>query len=152
MGMTTPEDVLEQQPAAIAERAESVGSERLDRGNLDILVTAIIGGAEVSIGGLAAMTVVGAVLKDVPGSELSLALVLAGLAFPIGFLLVIVGRSELFTENFLIPVVAVFKTKRGIGSLVTLWTLAWIGNMIGCAGTAVLLLMPDAVRTVINQG
>ena len=152
MGMTTPEDVLEQQPAAIAERAESVGSERLDRGNLDILVTAIIGGAEVSIGGLAAMTVVGAVLKDVPGSELSLALVLAGLVFPIGFLFVIVGRSELFTENFLIPVVAVFKTQRGIGSLVTLWTLAWIGNLIGCAGTAVLLLMPDAVSTVIHQG
>jgi len=34
--MTTPEDVLEQQPVTIAERAETVGSERLDRGNLGI--------------------------------------------------------------------------------------------------------------------
>ena len=34
---------------------------------------AVIGGAEVSLGGLAAMTVVGAVLKSVPGSDFRLA-------------------------------------------------------------------------------
>jgi formate-nitrite transporter family protein len=51
------------------------------------------------------------------------ALALAGLVFPIGFLFVIIGRSELFTENFLIPVVAVFKTEHTLGSLLSLWVL-----------------------------
>ena len=152
MGMTPPGDVLEQQPQDIAERAEDVGSERLDRTNAEILVTAIIGGGEVSLGGLAAMTVVGAVLKTVPGSDLYTGLALAGFVFPIGFLFVIIGRSELFTENFLIPVVAVFKTERTVGSLVLLWAVSWIGNMIGCAGTAVLLLMPNAIGDTIQQG
>jgi formate/nitrite transporter FocA (FNT family) len=153
MGNTTPaDDVLEQEPVDIAQRAETVGSERLDRGNSEILVTAIIGGAEVSLGGLASMTVVGAVLKALPSSDLSLALVLAGLVFPIGFLFVIVGRSELFTENFLIPVVAVFKTERSVSSLLSLWSLSWVGNMIGCAGTAALVLAPGAIGDVIHQG
>ena len=39
-----------------------------------------------------------------------------------------------------------------VGSLLTLWSLAWIGNMIGCIGTAVLLLVPDAIGTDIHQG
>src|SRR5579859_5441807 len=150
--MTTSGDVLEQEPQDIENRAEFVGAERLDRTLLEILVTAIIGGGEVSLGGLAAMTVVGAVLKAVPGSELSFALMLAGLVFPIGFLFVIVGRSELFTENFLIPVVAVFKTERTPGSLLSLWSLSWLGNMIGCVGTAVLLLVPNAIGEPIHQG
>src|SRR5947209_578945 len=119
------QDVLQQEPRQIAERAADVGEQRLDRSNLDILVTAFIGGAEVSLGGLAAMTVVGSAMQGVPGLGLYPALALGGLAFPIGFLFVIVGRSELFTENFLIPVVAVFKTERGLGSLVSLWTLSW---------------------------
>src|SRR5918911_2049166 len=127
------QDVLKQEPRQIAQRASDVGEQRLDRGNLDILVTAFIGGAEVSLGGLAAMTVVGSAMQPVPGLGLYPALALGGLAFPIGFLFVIIGRSELFTENFLIPVVSVFKGERRPSSLVALWVLSWFGNVLGCA-------------------
>ena len=72
--------------------------------------------------------------------------------FPIGFIFVIVGRSELFTENFLIPVVAVFKTDRTPGSLIELWTLSSVGNMIGYIGTAALLLVPEALGEPIRRG
>src|SRR5438874_8694716 len=130
MASTMQDDVLAQEPHYIADRAESVGSERLDRSNIEILVTSIIGGGEVSLGGLAAMSVVGAVQAAVPGVDLHAALVLAGVVFPIGFIFVIVGRSELFTENFLIPVVSVFKTERSIGSLVQLWAISWMGNVV----------------------
>lgn len=150
--MAITENVLEQEPPAIEHRAESIGSERLDRSDLGILVTAIVGGGEVSIGALASMTVLGATLDAFPTVGLYTGLALAGLVFPVGFLLVIMGRSELFTENFLIPVVAVFKTERTPGSLVWLWALSWIGNMIGCIGTAVLLLVPESVGTPILHG
>ncbi len=50
---------MKEEPRQIAERASDVGEQRLDRGNLDILITSFIGGAEVSLGGLAAITVVG---------------------------------------------------------------------------------------------
>lgn len=49
-------DVLEQEPQQIADHAAEMGEERLDRSRLDILLTALIGGVEVSLGGIAAMT------------------------------------------------------------------------------------------------
>jgi formate-nitrite transporter family protein len=146
------EDVLEQEPSTIAARASDVGAERLDRSSLEILLTAVIGGGEVSIGALAAVTVVGALLRTFPNLDLSLALAVGGLAFPIGFLFVIVGRSELFTENFLIPVAAVFQRERSVASLMRLWAISWVGNLIGCAGTAALLLVPEAVGEPIHLG
>jgi formate/nitrite transporter FocA (FNT family) len=146
------EDVLEREAVELTERAESVGGQRLDRGMGEVLITSIIGGGEVSLGGLAAMTVVGAVMSVAPGADLYVALAVAGLVFPIGFLFVIVGRSELFTENFLIPVVAVLKTERTPGSLFSLWTLSWLGNMLGCAGTAALLLAPNSIGEPIRHG
>ncbi|MDQ3809810.1 MAG: formate/nitrite transporter family protein [Chloroflexota bacterium] len=146
------DDVIQQEPKDIADRAQAVGTERLDRGNLEILVTAIIGGGEVSLGAVAAMAVVGSLLKSFPALDLYLALAAGGLVFPIGFLFVIVGRSELFTENFLIPVVSVLQGERTPGSLVLLWAISWIGNLIGCAGTAALLLVPDAIGDAIRLG
>jgi formate-nitrite transporter family protein len=142
----------EHEAADIADRAETVGGQRLDRSNLDILVTSIIGGGEISIGSLAAMAVLGATLAAAPGINLYAALALAALVFPIGFIFVIVGRSELFTENFLIPVVAVFKTERTPRSLLELWGISWLGNLLGCAGTAALLLAPDALGGPIKNG
>jgi formate/nitrite transporter FocA (FNT family) len=121
-------------------------------GNFDILITAIIGGGEVSIGALAAMTVVGALVASFPSLDLFVAFALGGLVFPIGFVFVIVGRSELFTENFLIPVVAVFARERTIRSLMELWSVSWVGNMLGCAGMAVLLLVPGAIDPTIHLG
>ncbi len=150
--MTVTEDVLEREPKHIQDRAESVGAERLDRSNVGILLTAIIGGGEISLGALASMTVLGALLDLGTGVGIYQGLALAGLVFPVGFMFVIMGRSELFTENFLIPVVAVFKTERTPQSLVVLWALAWIGNMIGCLGSAVLILVPDAVGQPILHG
>src|SRR5919202_226045 len=148
----TEVDVLDREAHQITARAESVGGQRLDRGTVDILVTSIIGGGEVSLGGLAAMTVVGALMAAVPGMELYPALAVAGLVFPIGFLFVIVGRSELFTENFLIPVVSVFKGERQPASLASLWFLSWLGNVVGCAAMSALLSVPDAIGEPIKAG
>jgi formate/nitrite transporter FocA (FNT family) len=58
----------------------------------------------------------------------------------------------LFTEDFLIPVVAVLNRERSFGSLLLLWFMAWIGNLVGCAGTSVLLLVPEAIGEPIRLG
>lgn len=147
-----PDPILREQPEQIVEKATAVGRERLDRSALDILITGLIGGVEVSLGGLAAMTVVGATLQAAPAAGLYGALSLGALVFPIGFLFVILGRSELFTENFLIPVVAVFSGERTIPSLLELWALSWLGNVAACAGMAVLLSQPHALGDPILAG
>jgi formate/nitrite transporter FocA (FNT family) len=71
----------------------------LDRSNLVILLTGIVGGLEVSLGALAAMLTVGSALTAMPGLPLCSALALGALAFPIGLVFVIFGRSGLFTET-----------------------------------------------------
>lgn len=145
-------DVLDLQPEQFAERATELGKERLERSVVDLLITAGVGGIEVSLGGLAAMAVVGSALSAFPQLGLYGALALGGVVFPIGFLLVIVGRSELFTENFLIPVLAVLRKEGSVRSLATLWGLSWVGNLLGCVVMALLLLVPEAVGIPIHKG
>ncbi len=145
-------DALDREPHEIAARATGVGVQRLDRSNLDILLTSIIGGIEVSLGGLAAMLVMGAALSAVPGLPLYAALALGGIVFPIGFIFVIMGRSELFTENFLIPVLAVLRRERSLRSLVELFLMSWIGNLVGAVIIALILSIPDAIGEPIRIG
>ncbi len=145
-------DALDREPSEIAARASGVGKERLDRTNLDILLTGIIGGIEVALGGLAAMLVLGSALTLNPGLPLYAGLALAGLVFPIGFVFVIMGRSELFTENFLIPVIAVLRRERSLASLFQLFFMSWAGNLIGSVIIALILSVPDAIGTPIRAG
>ena len=146
------DEILDEQADEILDLAVDVGRERLDRTPFDILITAVIGGVEVSLGAIAAAAVLGATLTAAPSIGLFGALTIAGVVFPIGFLFVILGRSELFTENFLIPVVAVLDGTRKSRDLVELWLLSWIGNVIGCALMATLISLPEAVGSTVTHG
>ena len=143
---------LLQQPEEIVEQAVESGEKSLNRSPRDIFITAVIGGVEVSLGGLAAMIVLGASHQAAPSVGLYGGLALAGIVFPIGFLFVILGRSELFTENFLVPVVAAIRGDCGPESLAKLWGLSWVGNMAGCFLMAVLISVPGAVGKPILAG
>jgi formate-nitrite transporter family protein len=145
------DEVLDQPPESVVERATSIGAERLCRTPFDIFITGVIGGVEVSLGGLAAAAVVGAV-APLPHAGLYGGLAVAGLVFPVGFFFVIMGRSELFTENFLIPVVGVLSDRRPLRGLPQLWGISWAGNLLGCAAIAALLSVPDAIGTSIVDG
>lgn len=144
--------VLDQEPVEIGERGAGVGEERLSRSGLDILITAVIGGIEVFFGGMAGAAVIGGLLALKPDLPLYTALSVAGAVFPVGFVFVILGRSELFTENFLIPVVAVLNRRAEPRQLVTTWGLAWLGNMIGCAVLAALASIPHTLGDPIVTG
>jgi formate/nitrite transporter FocA (FNT family) len=59
----------------------------------------------------------------------------AAAAYPLGFIFVIMARSELFTENTLVPVVPLME-RRDLATLrlvVRIWTLLLVGNLIGTA-------------------
>ncbi len=56
---------------------------------------------------------------------------LAALAFTIGFVALTVAGSELFTENFLVPVAAVVAGRSSIRSLLRLWFGTLACNLIG---------------------
>ena len=51
--------------------------------------------------------------------------------YPIGFLAVIIGRAQLFTENTLYPVVLVLTEKKYFVQTLRLWAVVFAGNWIG---------------------
>lgn len=58
---------------------------------------------------------------------------LGSLAYPIGFMFVIMGRSELFTENTLEPVIPLLHKRDAetFNKLLRMWGLLIVGNLIG---------------------
>ncbi|MFT4847725.1 MAG: formate/nitrite transporter FocA (FNT family) [Sediminicola sp.] len=57
--------------------------------------------------------------------------VLISLAYPIGFIFVIIGRSELFTEHTTLAILPVLNKNISIKSLFILWGIILLGNLIG---------------------
>ncbi|OBI79404.1 formate/nitrite transporter family protein [Mycobacterium sp. E740] len=97
------------------------GTQRLHRSWREVLVTGFFGGTEVAVGVLAYLSVLAATHNNL----------LAGVAFSVGFLALLLGRSELFTEGFLVPVTTVAAKRASIGQLVKLWTGTLIANLAG---------------------
>lgn len=58
---------------------------------------------------------------------------LAAAAYPVGFIFVIMGRSELFTENTLEPVIPLLhkRDRKTLRQLVRMWGLLIVGNLVG---------------------
>jgi formate-nitrite transporter family protein len=97
------------------------GTQRLHRSWREVLVTGFFGGTEVAMGVLAYLSVL-----NVTHDPL-----LAGVAFSIGFLALLLGRSELFTEGFLVPVSALAAKRASFGQLLKLWSGTLAANLAG---------------------
>ncbi|HZQ75681.1 MAG TPA: formate/nitrite transporter family protein [Acidimicrobiia bacterium] len=103
------------------ERTVAEGEHRLTRTWPGLLATGMVGGLDVGVGVLGLLLV-----KEATGSEL-----LAALAFGIGFMALTLAQSELFTENFLVPVAAVTARRASAAKLVRLWFGTAVMNLVG---------------------
>jgi formate/nitrite transporter FocA (FNT family) len=102
-------------------RTVAEGEHRLTRTWPGLLATGVVGGLDVGVGVLGLLLV-----KEETGSEL-----LAGLAFGIGFIALTLAQSELFTENFLVPVAAVTAGRASFAKLLRLWFGTAVMNLAG---------------------
>ncbi|HEY5316893.1 MAG TPA: formate/nitrite transporter family protein, partial [Solirubrobacteraceae bacterium] len=66
------------------------------------------------------------------------------LTFGLALVFITIGRSELFTENFLIPVGSVYAGRSSVGSLTRLWVITLAGNLVGLTIMA-LIFAPHGV-------
>jgi len=103
------------------DRVVSQGAQRLHRTWREVLTTGLAGGLEVSVGVLALVAVYAQT-----GSHL-----LAGLAFSVGLIALLLARSELFTEGFLLPVTAVVAGRASWAQLARLWSGTLVANLVG---------------------
>ncbi|WP_298583169.1 formate/nitrite transporter family protein [uncultured Kocuria sp.] len=97
------------------------GAERLTRTWRALVITGLFGGIDVGVGILAYLAV-----KEATGSDL-----LAGAAFGFGLLALQLAHSELFTENFLVPIYAVVSRHSTWLQLGRFWTVTLLTNLLG---------------------
>lgn len=126
------------------DRIVEEGAPRLHRGWAELLSTGALAGIEVSIGVLALLAV-----EQQTGSAL-----LGGLAFSFGFIALLLGHSELFTEGFLVPIAVAAAGEASWWQVLRLW----IGTAMANLGGGWLLTYiamkayPDLHATAITSG
>ena len=106
------------------------GQRRLERTLPALAGTGFAGGADVMFGILAVSVFSGALALAVPQPT---AHVLASLVFGLGFAFITIGRAELFTENFLIPVGSVVARRAPGRNLIRMWVVTLFLNFAGLA-------------------
>jgi formate/nitrite transporter FocA (FNT family) len=126
------------------DRLVDEGTQRLGRSWTGLTATALLGGIDVGAGVLGLL-----VVEHQTGS-----VVLGGLAFSIGFIALTLARSELFTEDFLVPVTAVVARKANVLALLRLWSVTIVGNLVG--GWAItgitMAALPDLRPLAVESG
>jgi formate-nitrite transporter family protein len=134
------------EPEEIYERTREEGARRLERPFLEVVSTALAAGFDI-IAGIVVLTLLESQLEHLLGKHA--AHVAGSVGFGVGFVFLIVGRGELFTENFLVPLAGLEgKERNAWWKIGELWTVSPIFNVIAGGAMAVLL----SVHSVLPFG
>ena len=124
----------------IYEQVSRNARHELDRPAIALAISGLAGGITM---GLTALSV-SIISATLPPSAISSFIAL--LAYPIGFIAVIVGRAQLFTENTLYPVALMFAERRHFLTTLRLWSIVLPCNLAGAFLFAVLAVRTGALR------
>ena len=134
----------ERDPDQIWEEGLEEGERRLRRGPAALAATGFAGGVDIFFS-ILVLAIVSAALHEVLPEHT--AHVLASLTFGIGFAFITIGRAELFTENFLIPVGAVFSGRAPLSTLLRMWAVTMVLNLVGLALFAAIFAVEGVLTT-----
>ncbi len=121
------EDRLPSRAMAIHEHIRRDGEKEMERDAMALLWSAIAAGLSMGAS-LLAKGIFHVQLEGVPGGFL-----LENLGYTFGFIIVIMARQQLFTENTVTAVLPVMQnpTLGNFGLLMRLWSVVLLGNLIG---------------------
>jgi formate/nitrite transporter FocA (FNT family) len=132
--MTAPE---------IFDAAVENAREEVHRSPRTLAFSGLAGGFTLGLTGLAVASI-RALIGDGGWQQL-----VSYLLYPIGFIAVIIGRQQLFTENTLYPVILVLDEHKYVGRTLILWGTVYTSNILGALFFAVLATQSGALRPAI---
>src|SRR5271165_3285353 len=136
----TGEQSIRRTAREIFEKVEDNAHEELRRSPHALAFSGLAGGFSMGLTGLGvAAAMVG--LGNTAARDF-----VAYMLYPVGFIAVIIGRAQLFTENTLYPVALVLSEKRHMGETARLWTVVFVGNVLGAIAFAGLAVGSDALN------
>jgi len=122
-------------PPQMAAKAEDVGVTKAGMSAFRTFSLAILAGAFIGLGAMFSTTVTAGSADAIP---FGLAKLIAGIAFSLGLILVVVAGAELFTGNNLI-VMAWAERRIPIRRVLRNWVLVYAGNLVGALATVLLV-------------
>ncbi len=135
-------------PDEIWEDGLDEGERRLKRSPAALAATGFAGGVDVFFGILALAVAAGAFDAAMPEQTAHVA---APVFFGIGFAFITIGRAELFTENFLIPVGAVFSGRAPLAALLRMWAITLVVNFAGLFLFAAIFAVDDVLEPATRE-
>jgi formate/nitrite transporter FocA (FNT family) len=121
--LTRPKEVPD-----ILEELTKEGEKQHKRSNWSLSLSAFGAGLEISFSVLLMGVMYS--LFDGQVSEASMNLILA-ICYPLGFLFVIIGKSELFTEHTTVAVLPILAKSASFSSLFRIWGIVLLANLAG---------------------
>jgi formate-nitrite transporter family protein len=110
-----------------------------------LAISGLVGGLTMGLTGLS-VSAVKAALGGAPWTDF-----IALLFYPVGFLAVILGRAQLFTENTLYPVALILAERRHVWATVRLWLVVFPSNIAGAFLFALLAARTAALKPAMLQ-
>jgi formate/nitrite transporter FocA (FNT family) len=114
-------------PAEILEAVIHDGRSELRRGVTGLAFSGFGAGLNISFSAIA-LAVVGSLTGGIGLAAIA--------AYPIGFLIVVLGRAELFTENTVTPVAVVLTDRTKLLNMLRLWAVIFVFNILGAIAFA----------------
>jgi formate/nitrite transporter FocA (FNT family) len=124
----------------IYEQVSRNARHELNRAALGLFISGLAGGITMGLTVLSTSIVIAQL------GQSSAARFIAALLYPIGFIAVILGRAQLFTENTLYPVALMLAERRHGWRTLRLWAIVLPSNILGAFFFALLAVRTGALR------
>ena len=140
-------DVVRPDAFVLHEVIRKEGDEELQRHAGALLLSALAAGLTMGFS-LIVPGVLKAHLPQAPWTVL-----VTGMGYATGFLIVVLGRQQLFTENTLTPILPLLhdRTLKTLGRVGRLWAIVLVGNIIATALIAAVLAHTDAFEPDVRK-
>ncbi len=134
----------------IFEQVANNARQELGRSTTSLAISGLAGGIFMGLSALG--TAIALAMLTTPGSEPSgIIQFIAKMFYPVGFIVVILGRSQLFTENTLYPIALVLAEKKHFWKTLRLWAVVLPANVLGALGFAALASLTHALSPEITH-
>ncbi|MGO9561388.1 MAG: formate/nitrite transporter family protein [Candidatus Korobacteraceae bacterium] len=123
---------------------EKNARDELRRSTHALAFSGFAGGLSMGLTGIAVAAAMVA-LDGLPARDF-----IAYMLYPVGFIAVIICRAQLFTENTLYPIALILSERRHVADTARLWTVVFVGNVLGAIAFAALVIDTDALNQNIH--
>src|SRR5580698_7170900 len=134
----------------IYEQVANNARQELGRSSVSLAISGLAGGIFMGLSALGNAIAI-ALLTPAGTQPTNTTLFIAKMFYPLGFIVVILGRSQPFTENTLYPVALVLAERKHFWKTLRLWATVLPANVLGAVAFAAIASLTNALRPDVVQ-